>query len=206
MNQRLAKVLHDLYAEGAAHDAREPNRLLKRRNLEPDTADLLSLIVRIAAARSVVEIGTSNGYSAIWLAEAVFDTRGHVVSVDTAAADDARANVALADSLQPGIAARVEFAQEDGGAYLKRLADGSVDVLFLDGERVEYLAWWPHPARVLRRGGVLAIDNVLSHGDEVAAFLPLLADEFAGATVAVGKGLHLAWRRPEAYPKAYPEA
>lgn len=197
MNQRLSEFVHGLYAEGAAHDAREPNRLLKRRNLEPDTADLLSLVVRIAAARSVVEIGTSNGYSAIWLADAVADTRGHVVSVDSAAADDARANLALADSLQPGIAAHVEFVQEDGGAYLKRLADGSVDVLFLDAERVEYLAWWPHPARVLRRGGVLAIDNVLSHGNEVVSFLPLLAGEFAGATVAVGKGLHLAWRRPE---------
>jgi predicted O-methyltransferase YrrM len=198
MNQGLAKFLHDLYAEGAVHDANEPNRLLKRRNLEPDTADLLSLVVRIAAARVVVEIGTSNGYSAIWLADAVADSDGRVVSVDIAAPDDAQANLALADSLQSGISARVEFVREDGGAYLKRLGDGDVDVLFLDGERVEYLAWWPHPARVLRRGGVLAIDNVLSHGDEVAPFLPLLGAEFAGTTVAVGKGLYLAWRRPQA--------
>ena len=89
------------------------------------------------------------------------------------------------------------FRSEDGGAYLARLADGSVDLLFLDAERVEYSSWWPHPARVLRTGGVLAIDNVLSHADEVAPFLTLLAGEPAlvGATVAVGKGLHLAWRR-----------
>jgi predicted O-methyltransferase YrrM len=197
MNQQLSKFLEDLYANGMAHDRSQPDRLLKRRNLEPDTAGLLSLIVRIAGARTVVEIGTSNGYSTIWLADAVVDTGGTVVSVDTASLDEARNNLASADAIQPGLATRVEFREEDGGAYLARLADESVDLLFLDAERVEYPNWWPHPARVLRRGGVLAIDNVLSHADEVAPFLKLLDRDFVGTTVAVGKGLHLASRLAE---------
>ena len=71
MDQRLLMFLDELYADGVEHDAAQPDRLLKRRNLEPDTAGLLSLIVRIAGARTVVEIGTSNGYSTIWLADAV---------------------------------------------------------------------------------------------------------------------------------------
>ena len=197
MNQRLLKFLENLYADGAKHDRAQPDRLLKRRNLEPDTADLLSMVVRIAGARTVVEIGTSNGYSTIWLADAVGDTGGTVVSVDTASLEEARNNLASADTVQPGVATRVEFRQEDGGAYLARLADESVDLLFLDAERVEYPNWWPHPARVLRRGGVLAIDNVLSHADEVAGFLKLLDEDFVGTTIAVGKGLHLALRLVE---------
>ena len=66
----------------------------------------------------------------------------------------------------------------------------------VDAERVEYVSWWPRPARVLRPGGLLAIDNVLSHPDEVSPFLALLAGDptIMGTTVAVGKGLHLAWR------------
>ena len=195
MNPKLSKFVDDLYANGVAHDAAQPDRLLKRRNLERDTAELLSLVVRIVDARMVVEIGTSNGYSTIWLADAVADTRGHVVSVDTAPADEARANLMLAEAVQSGLATRVELRQEDGGTYLTHVADASVDLLFLDAERIEYPNWWPHPARVLRPGGVLAIDNVLSHADEVAGFLKLLIDDFAGTTVAVGKGLHLAWRR-----------
>jgi predicted O-methyltransferase YrrM len=197
VNPRLAGFVDDLYADGVAHDATHPDRLLKRRNLEPATASLLSLLVRIAGARRVVEIGMANGYSTIWLADAVGDTDGHVVSIDTASSDAARANVARADAVLPGLAQRVELRQEDGGAYLSRLADGSVDVLFLDAERIEYPTWWPHPIRVLRPGGVLAIDNVLSHADEVAPFLTLLAGDprLVGATVAVGKGLHLAWRQ-----------
>ena len=190
MNQRLAAFVDALYDSGVAHDAAQPDRLLKHRNLEVSTAELLSLTVRIAGARRVVEIGTANGYSTIWLADAVGDIGGQVVSIDTAANDEARTNLARADAVQPGLVMRVELRQEDGGAYLARLADGSVDLLFLDAERVEYPSWWPHPVRVLRPGGVLAIDNVLSHADEVAPFLALLAREPAtlvSTTVAVGK-------------------
>lgn len=122
---------------------------------------------------------------------------GQVVSLDTEAQDRARDNLARAEAVQPGLAQRVQFRQVDGGAYLAGLADRSVDLLFLDAERVEYPSWWPHPVRVLRAGGVLAIDNVLSHPDEVEPFLALLAGEeqVVGTTIAVGKGLHVAWKR-----------
>lgn len=197
MNPHLEAFLDELYEEGVTHDAAQPDRLLKRRNLEPATAELLGLVARVARARDVVEIGTANGYSTIWLGDAVADTGGRVVSVDVETGEDARANLARADEVQPGLAERVELRQEDGGAYLARLADESVDLLFLDAERVEYPSWWPHPIRVLRPGGVLAIDNVRSHADEVAPFLELLDQEAAltGTTVAVGEGLHLAWKR-----------
>lgn len=203
MNQSLSEVLDNLYADGVAHDGKQPDRLLKYRNLEPASAALLSLVVRIADARRVVEIGTANGYSTIWLADAVGDTGGQVVSVDTAANDEARTNLGRADKVQSGLAKRVELRREDGGGYLSRLADGTVDLLFLDAERVEYPNWWPHPVRVLRSGGVLAIDNVLSHADEVVPFLRLLAGDrtLLGSTVAVGKGLHVAWRRGVSQPE-----
>ena len=203
MNRRLSALVHELYAAGVAHDAAQPDRLLKHRNLEPVSADLLSLIVRIAGARRVVEIGTANGYSTIWLADAVGDVGGNIMSIDTAANEEAATNLARAESAQAGLAERVELRREDGGAFLAGLADGSVDLLFLDAERVEYPRWWPHPVRVLRPGGVLAIDNVLSHADEVTPFLMLLAGEpgLVGATVAVGKGLHLAWRCGTQYAK-----
>ena len=83
----------------------------------------------------------------------------------------------------------------DGGHHLAKQPDASVDLLFLDAERVEYTGWWPHPVRVLRPGGVLAIDNVLSHPDEVRDFLALIRDATEAVTVAVGKGLYLAWRK-----------
>ena len=187
----LRRLLDELHAEGQAADSAEPDRLRRRRNLEPDTARLLALTARIARARDVVEIGTSNGYSAIWLADAVRHTGGSVVSVDVEITADARGNLRKA-----GLADLVRLHRGDGGAYLASLPDHSVDLLFLDAERVEYPGWWPHPRRVLRPGGVLAVDNVLSHPGEVAEFLALVEedDSFSGTTVTVGKGLHLALR------------
>ena len=96
--------------------------------------------MRVARARRVVKIGTANGYSTVWFADAVCDTDGHVVSLDTATNPEAHANLARADAAQPGLAKRVELRQSEGGTYLAGLANGSVDLLFLDAERVEYAA------------------------------------------------------------------
>lgn len=192
MDQTRRALLDELYADGVTHDAAETDRLRRRRNLEPESAELLTVVLRIARARNVLEIGTSNGYSAIWLADAASDVDGRVVSVDIEAWPLVRENLD-----RTGVSSTVDLVLADGGRHLAGLADGSIDLLFLDAERVEYPSWWPHPVRVLRPGGVLAIDNVLSHPDEVADFLGLVAADggFTGTTVAIGKGLYLAWRR-----------
>lgn len=190
VDEKLRILLGDLFESGRAYDAAEPDRRRRLRNLEPATAELLTMVLRIGGARDIVEIGTSNGYSAIWLADAARDTGGSVTTVDVEQWPGAVNN--LRDA---GVT--VDRVLADGGAFLAARADASVDLLFLDAERVEYSGWWPHPVRVLRPGGVLAIDNVLSHPDEVTEVLAMLAADpvVVGGTVPVGKGLYLAWRR-----------
>lgn len=181
------KILDELYADGVAYDAAQADRLLRRRNLEPDAAELLWVMLQAANVRTMVEIGTSNGYSAIWFAAALRRTGGRLVSVDTDAKvqEEAHANLVRA-----GLDDVVELRTGDGGALLRELADGSVDALFLDAERVEYESWWPDPVRVLRPGGLLIVDNVHSHPDEVVDISARIeADSSLRSTVvAVGKG------------------
>jgi predicted O-methyltransferase YrrM len=56
--------------------------------------------------------------------------------------------------------------------------DAARDMIFLDAERPFYPGYWPDLVRVLRPGGLLAVDNVLSHADQVAGFRALVtADE-----------------------------
>jgi len=55
----------ELYAAGRDHDARQADRLARWRNVEPETAALLGVLIRAKQARNVLEIGTSNGYSTI---------------------------------------------------------------------------------------------------------------------------------------------
>jgi predicted O-methyltransferase YrrM len=187
-------IIDDLCAAAERHDAAEPDRLHRWRVLEPDAGRFLWFLTQAVAARSIVEVGTSRGVSTLWLAEAARRTGGRVLSVDTdpVAQQDARRSVEAA-----GLADVVTFRVEDGAAALAGLADGDVDLLFLDAERTEYPGWWPHPSRVLRPGGVLVADNALSHPEEIALLRELIDQDAAltTTTIGVGKGELLALRR-----------
>jgi len=187
----LRGLLDRLYEDGAAYDAAEPDRRRRRRNLEPEAASFLWVLLQALRAQAVVEVGTSNGYSTIWLADAMRLTNGRVVSldVDQTAQREAAANLAAA-----GLDSYVDLHAIDGGRFLARRPADSVDVLFLDSERPEYAGWWPHPKRVLRPGGLIVIDNVLSHADEVVdCRAQIEADsQLASTIVPVGKGQLLA--------------
>ena len=69
---------------------------------------------------------------------------------------------------------------DDAGAVLKRAADGSIDLIFLDSERPEYPGWWPDLRRVLRPGGLLVVDNAISHPEQMAPFVALYRAPTAG--------------------------
>jgi predicted O-methyltransferase YrrM len=193
VDDAVQAVLDRVSDAAARHDAAQADRLDRWRVLEPDAGRFLWFLTQAVGARTIVEIGTSRGVSTLWLADAVRATGGRVISFDTdqAAQDDAAASLAEA-----GLAGYVDLRPEDGGAGLAGLADGEVDLLFLDAERTEYPSWWPHPVRVLRAGGVLVADNALSHPDEIAPLEVLLRrDLTAVTTIPVGKG-ELVARRP----------
>lgn len=191
MDDTLRALLDELHRDGLSYDDAQADRLNRRRNLEPDAAALLSVVLQAMGARDVVEIGTSNGYSTIWLADAVQARGGRVLSVDT---DGEAQLLAAANLAAAGLGDLVRLRVGDGGAVLAELPDCGTDVLFLDAERPEYPGWWPHPVRVLRPGGLLAVDNVLSHPDEIAPFLRLVEAEPAltATVVPAGKGELLA--------------
>ncbi|MEV0384891.1 class I SAM-dependent methyltransferase [Nonomuraea sp. NPDC050643] len=194
MDATLRKIIAELNEAAAEHDATRPDRLDRWRVLEPDAGEFLWFLAQSVAARIVVEVGTSRGVSTLWLADAARAVGGHVLSLDSDAEAQRLARRTVTDA---GLADRVEFRVEDGGAALARMPDGSVDLLFLDAERVEYPSWWPHPLRVLRQGGVLVADNALSHPEEIAPLRDLLLRDprLTVTTINVGKGELVALRR-----------
>ncbi len=62
--QRVA----DLYDTFKQHDSQQPDRLQRYRNIEVESAKLLSQFIRMQQAKTILEIGTSTGYSTLWLA------------------------------------------------------------------------------------------------------------------------------------------
>jgi len=195
MDPSLEPLLDDLYRSGREHDASKEDRLERLRNVEPETARLLSVLIRATGARRILEIGTSNGYSTMWLAEAARATGGGVVSVEVEAArsEDARRNLERA-----GLAGLVELRVEDAADTLAVAEDDAYDLVFLDAERPAYASYWPELVRVLRPGGLLVVDNVISHADQVAAFRALVAadERVSEADAPTGAGALLVVMTP----------
>jgi predicted O-methyltransferase YrrM len=190
----VQRIIDDLTRAAEEHDARQADRLDRWRVLEPDAGRFLWFLVQSLRATAVLEIGTSRGVSTLWLADAARATGGRIVSVDTDAEAQEHARRTVAEA---GLSDVVSFRVADGGAVLAGCRDGELDLLFLDAERTEYPGWWPHPARVLRPGGVLVADNATSHPAEIAPLRALIeADpELVTTTIGVGKGELLALRR-----------
>ena len=160
-------------------------------NITRDTGQLLGVLVRATVARSVLEIGTSNGYSTLWLAEGCEDFGGVVVTVESA---DQKIKLAADNFSRSGLADVITQIHDDAGSVLKRTADATYDLIFLDSERSHYTAWWSHLRRVLRPGGLLIVDNATSHAHELASLVTLVSEDsdFTGCLVPVGKGEYLA--------------
>jgi predicted O-methyltransferase YrrM len=160
-------------------------------NITRDTGEFLSLLVRATSARRILEIGTSNGYSTLWLAGAAHATGGTVTTVELS---DYKVGLARQNFDRSGLASSITLVQDDAGRVLERTADASIDLLFLDAERPEYPGWWVHVRRVLRPGGLLVVDNATSHPEQMAPFVALVRGDadFATSLVPVGNGEFLA--------------
>jgi predicted O-methyltransferase YrrM len=193
VDDRLARFLDDLYQEGRAHDVPLADRLLRLRNMTPDAAGLIALLIRVQRSTRVLEIGASNGYSAIWFADAVRDTGGRVTTVEI---EEARVAQALRNIERAGVTDHVDVVHGDGAEVLAGTPDAYVDLVVLDAERPAYMDYWPQLQRVLTPHGVVAVDNAVSHREQVAPFHELLTADprFAVHLHEVGDGVLTAVR------------
>ncbi len=166
----------------------------------------LRLLAALLDARHVVEIGTGTGVSGVWLLRGM-NADGILTSVDVEAEHQRHAREAFAAE---GVApSRTRLITGRALEVLPRLADASYDLVLADGAKDEYADYVEQAARLLRPGGVLAIDNALWHDrtadpaqrdpDTVAirgAVTALQEDErFLVALLPVGDGLLTAVRR-----------
>jgi predicted O-methyltransferase YrrM len=192
MDSALTDLLADLAAAGLAHDAGEAEHARRRLNLEADTARLVAILVRSGRRSRVLEIGTSNGYSTIWLAWAVRGAGGTVTSIERDAGKQAEA----AENLRrAGLLDAVRLIHGDATEVVSGLP-GPFDCVFFDADRVSAPAQLRALLPKLTPDVLLLADNVLSHPDEIAGYLAALEElpGFERAVVPVGKGLSVAHR------------
>ena len=187
VNDPLETLKSELERFGETNDSSTDERPRRMLNITRDTGEFLSVLVRGTLARRVLEVGTSNGYSTLWLAEAARAIGGAITTVELS---EYKLGLASVNFERSGLAPFITLIHDDAGRLLQCSAQGAFDFIFLDSERPEYPGWWPQIRRVLRPGGMLVVDTAISHAAEMAPFLALVKADglFATSLVPVGKG------------------
>ena len=192
MEAHLRELLAELEAFGNENDALNEDRSKKMLNLEADTAQLMSILVRSSKCQRMLEIGTSNGYSTIWLAYAAATTGGHVSSIERDAA-----KIAMADSnlIRAGLRDKVTLLLGDATKIVAE-QEGTFDFVFFDADRLSAPEQLKLLLPKLESGALVLADNVHSHPDQIAPYLAAITalPDFDHMVVSVGKGLSIAYK------------
>ncbi len=149
-----AAAEHSLHAAGWDADDRRDRLLLR---IGPETGRLVNILARGARARIIVELGTSYGYSTVWLAAAARETGGRVISIDLARDKQDYARTRLE---RAGLAKHVEWRTGDALEILKEL-EGPLDFVLIDLWKDLYIPCFDLIAPKLATGAILVADNML---------------------------------------------
>ena len=124
------------------------------------SASALTFLAKVVQAKAVVEVGTGSGVSGLALFGGM-QPDGVLTSVDIEAEHQQAAREAF---LAVGIPTqRFRLIAGPALSVLPRLSDAAYDMVFIDADKVEYAEYVEEGLRLLRRGGVLAVDNALWH-------------------------------------------
>lgn len=129
---------------------------------------LLKMLTRLINPKTVVELGTFSGYSALCIAEGLSpDARFITVEADDELEDTIRRNFALSP-----FADRIELCIDDASRVMQRIPDNSVDLIFVDADKRAYPDYYREAKRILSHGGYILADNTLWDGHVVEPHNP----------------------------------
>ncbi|NAW58121.1 MULTISPECIES: O-methyltransferase [unclassified Vibrio] len=181
----LGNLLVELEQVGLQNDAPQSDRAKKYLNITRDTGEFLALLIKATQSNQVLEIGTSNGYSSLWLANAL-PANGQLFTIEflSSKADEAQRHFERA-----GLSHKITQLRGDATELVNELS-GAFDFIFLDANRATYCAMAERLFVLLKPGGLMVCDNAVSHQQELAEFVDWVTAQphLQTSLVPVGKG------------------
>jgi len=172
----------------ALRRCREETAQMPMANMQiaPEQGAFLALLVKILGARRTLEIGTFTGYSALSVALALPEA-GQVVALDVSKEFTDRARAYWTEA---GMESRIDLRLGPARDSLDRMieaGEGLFDFAFIDADKSGYDSYYERSLRLLRPGGVIALDNMLWSG---AVADPAINDEDTRALRALNEKVH----------------
>jgi caffeoyl-CoA O-methyltransferase len=131
----------------------------------PEQGQLLHLLARLAGARKTLEVGVFLGYSSTWVALALPEG-GKIVACDQSQEYTAEARRLWREAgVEDKIELRLGPALDTLDALIAEGNAGTFDFAFIDADKENYANYFDRAVLLVRTGGLIAIDNVLWHGD-----------------------------------------
>ncbi len=169
-------------------------------NLDRECANFLNTLIKIKNAKNVLEIGTSNGYSGIWILEALKETKGKLTTVEYW---EKRQSVARANFSKcvPEVYAESKIGAavivlEDMLDEIKQNKREKFDFVFIDANKKEYIEYFELIDKMINKGSVILADNILTHYKKVEDYVNALFDNpsYQSQILPFGAGMMLSYK------------
>jgi len=185
IKQEISDRMHYLESVDASERKRglpAPERLCA---IPPETGKFIALLAATAPPGAWIEVGTSGGYSTLWLALAC---EGRGEKIKTFERREEKARRARETFRAAGVESLIEMAVGDAKELLRH--EKNISFCFLDADKQEYGDYYENVIPNMVRGGILVCDNMISHQAVLDPFCQkVLADERVDALLlSIGKG------------------
>ena len=136
-------------------------------NVNPDEGAFLHDLAEKVHAKEGLEIGTSNGYSSIWIGMGLRQQRGHLLTMEI---DEGRAKLAQANFRAAGLDSVITLKLGDALREIPKLR-GPYDFVFIDAWKQDYVKYLDMVIPMVRPGGVITAHNVTDLKEELTDFI-----------------------------------
>ena len=184
--EAILKRMRELEAQDAADREDGTPRLQRLRQIPPVTGKFLALLCANAPTGGVMEVGTSGGYSSLWLSLACKERGNHLTTFETLEEKVSRADETFEAAK---IRSQIQLIHSDARDVISGYTD--IAFCFLDAERDIYTDVYEKMIDNIVPGGIITVDNVISHADELAGFVSHVENDprVDALVVPIGKGI-----------------
>ena len=163
-------------------------------NIPRQTGVMLNMFIKMMEVKNALEIGTSNGYSGLWLSKALKETGGKLTTIEFY---EKRQSVAIENFKTCGVSDIITPIQGSACQIIKDFPeDLKFDFVFIDASKREYVDYFKLIKPHLTQKCLIAADNIISHAEKVQTFVDAVDadDEFQYEILELPGGLLVAYR------------